>query len=56
MPRLIKEGRMTTNKAEQILNSWKGHADHGSSRNFIKKLTEDNNLYLTEKGKIKIRS
>lgn len=55
MPKLIKEGKLTTHKAEQILNSWKGHADHGSSHNFIQKLVKNHNLHITKKGTIKIR-
>ncbi len=39
---LVAQGRMTAEKAEQILNSWKGHADHGNSHNFIKRLLERN--------------
>ncbi len=35
MPRLIENGRMSREKAEQMLNSWLGHARHGNSFNFI---------------------
>jgi len=50
MPHLIKEGKLTIEKAEQILNSWLGHAKHGNSYNFIKKLIMKNNfLYITNK-------
>lgn len=48
MPHLIKEGKLTIEKAEQILNSWLGHAKHGNSYNFIKKLIMKYNfLYIT---------
>jgi len=39
MKNLILEGKMTIEKAEQILNSWLGHAMNGNSHNFINKLT-----------------
>ena len=51
MPRLILEGKMTIEKAEQILNSWKGHAEHGDSYNFIQSLLDRFDfLYLKSKG------
>jgi len=34
IPNLIKKGDMTIEKAEQMLNSWKGHADYACSYNF----------------------
>lgn len=50
MPHLIKEGKLTISKAEQMLNSWLGHANHGNSYNFIKKLIMKHNfLYITNK-------
>ena len=46
---------MTAEKAEQILNSWLGHAKHGCSRNFIERLIERNpHIYLSPKGTLKI--
>lgn len=42
MPRLIKEGYMTTHKAEQMLNSWLGHSMYACSRNFIRSLISRN--------------
>ena len=43
---------MTVEKAEQILNSWKGHAEHGDSYNFIQSLLgRFEFLYLKSKGK-----
>lgn len=35
MPRLISEGLMTVETANQMLSSWAGHASYGSSKNFI---------------------
>lgn len=53
--RLIEDGRMTVEKAEQILNSWKGHASHGSSYNFINRLIERNDyVCMDDRGVLKI--
>lgn len=49
MRRLLKDGKMKPIKAEQILNSWLGHARFGSSRNFINSLIERND-YICRKG------
>lgn len=50
MPHLIKEGRLTVEKAEQMLNSWKGHAEHANSYNFILSLIANHDfLYLVKK-------
>lgn len=55
MRRLIAEGLMTVEKAEQILNSWKGHAEYGNSYNFIQRLIRNNDhIYMNEKGILKI--
>jgi len=55
MKRLLVEGYMSPDKAEQILNSWLGHARYGSSRNFINRLIERNNcIYLNCKGVLKV--
>ena len=55
MKPLIEEGKMTVEKAEQILNSWLGHAKHGSSRNFIQSLIKRNDyIYLKKVGKREI--
>jgi len=52
MPDLIKEGKLTIKTAEQMLNSWKGHAEHANSYNFIQKLIEKNDfIYVKKKGK-----
>lgn len=55
MPRLIEEKRLTLSKAEQMLNSWLGHAKHGCSYNFIKSLLKKHNyLYMIGKNKLKL--
>lgn len=55
MPTLICEGRMTVEKAEQMLNSWSGHAKYGNSYNFISKLINKSRfLYMNNKGVLKI--
>jgi len=50
MPHLINEGRMTVEKANQMLRSWTGHAQHGCSRNFIQSLL-NKHQYLSIDGK-----
>lgn len=51
----LTEGRMAIEKAEQILNSWLGHAMHGSSYNFIQRLIERNDyIYLDHKNILRI--
>lgn len=55
MRRLLKEGTLTADKAEQIFNSWLGHASYGSSYNFIRSLIARNDyIYLDDKGTLKI--
>ena len=55
MPRLILNGSVTIRKAEQMLNSWLGHANHGSSYNFIQSLLRKHSfLYMVGKDKIRI--
>lgn len=55
MPELILSGQLTVRKAEQMLNSWKGHAKHADSHNFIQSLLDRFDfLYLNKKGRIKI--
>lgn len=55
MKRLIAEGEMTKEKAEQILNSWKGHAEHGCSHNFIGRLVAKNDyIYSDTNGRLKV--
>lgn len=53
MPQLIIEGKMTIAKAEQILNSWLGHAKHGDSYNFMKNLMIKYYFLYLIKGKDK---
>ena len=48
--RLLVEEKITVEKVEQILNSWYGHAKHGDSYNFIKRLIERND-YICMNGK-----
>lgn len=57
MPALISEGKLTVKKAEQMLDSWLGHASHANSYNFIQKLLEKHSfLYLTDKNVLKINT
>ena len=53
IPRLIMEDKMTISKAEQILNSWLGHAKYGDSYNFIKSLMIKYHFLYLIKGKDK---
>lgn len=56
MPRLIREGRITILKAEQMLNSWKGHAEHANADNFVKSIEDRFSfIYLDHKGKFRIK-
>lgn len=51
MPKLIANKKLTIEKAEQMLNSWNGHASHASSYNFIEKLIKKNDfIYKVKKG------
>lgn len=55
MGQLILEGRMTVERAEQILNSWFGHAKNCCSYNFIKRLLFKNPyIYMSEENSLKI--
>lgn len=55
MEKLVKSERITVEKAEQMLNSWLGHAKNASSRNFIKRLLEKHEfLQINNKGVFKI--
>lgn len=52
---LIIEERMSPQKAEQMLNSWKGHADYACSFNFYNKLINKHEfLKLDENGIFRI--
>lgn len=56
MPRLIRDGKMTKEKAEQMINSWKGHAQNCNSANFILKLFKKHEFLKTDKnGSIKLK-
>lgn len=51
---LINEA-ISVKTAEQIFNSWLGHAKHGNSYNFIQKLISDHDyIHLNKKGNIKV--
>ena len=55
MKALIEEGELTIEKAEQMLNSWIGHARYASSHNFIQHLIGRNDyLYTDKKGLLRI--
>jgi len=55
MENLIRTGRMTTDKAEQMVNSWLGHSKNASSNNFIYRLLLKHDfLTLDHKGVFKI--
>ena len=55
MLKLIITNKMTIDKAEQMLNSWNGHAMHGCSKNFVDYLlTKNKHICLTQKGTFKI--
>lgn len=45
-PNLIREGKLSVRKAEQIMNSWYGHSQQACSANFVKSLLKKNN-YLS---------
>lgn len=53
-PKLIKKGELTKQKAHQMLNSWKGHADHACSENLYKYLVNRFDFLFRENGKFKI--
>lgn len=56
MPGLIERGDMDPEKAEEMLNSWLGHAKHGSSYNFIQSLIKRNpHIYMDHNGQLRIR-
>lgn len=54
MKRLLVEEKMTIEKAEQILNSWFGHAKQANSHNFINKLLNKYDFIKLEKEVLKI--
>lgn len=54
---LLIKGKISKEKVEQILNSWKGHADHASSENFYLYL-EDRFDYIcrNQEGAFKVKN
>lgn len=50
MPRLIAEEALPILTAEQMLNSWRGHAKHAASHNFMRRLMQRNS-FLYYRGK-----
>ena len=53
---MLIDGRITKSKVEQILNSWKGHADHASSDNFYQYLENRfDYIYRDENDSFKIK-
>lgn len=54
-PHLIREGRVSVRKAEQMINSWLGHAKHGNHFRLLTYILEHYNyLYLDKKGAVRI--
>lgn len=55
MPRLIKEGRMSIETADQMLGSWSGHARYGSTRNFVQSILDRRPyIQLDQRGNLAI--
>ncbi len=55
MPHLIAEGKLTVQKAEQMLNSWRGHSKNSNSYNFVQGLVKKHDfIYISNKGTLKI--
>lgn len=56
MPNMVNNKNITTYKCEELLNSWKAHADNGNNYNFKQKLFKKHNyIYEGEKKKIRLR-
>lgn len=56
MKRLIIEGSLDKEKAEQIFGSWLGHASHSDSYNFIRKLDNKYDyIFIDNKGRIRVK-
>ena len=49
MPALLRSGKLTPEKAEQILNSWRGHASHADAYNFTRQLMKRNKFIVMQK-------
>lgn len=57
MVKAILKGRMAISKAEQMLNSWKGHAEHANAENFIKSIEDRFDfIFIDHKGKLRVNS
>lgn len=54
MPNLIYFEKVTIEKAEQMLNSWYGHALYANSKNFIYSLINRNPCIIYNKNKLQI--
>ena len=55
-PNLLESGEITSNKVEQIINSWHGHAKNANSYSFISKITHNNNyIYKCASGALKVK-
>lgn len=54
IPALIKSGKITIEKAEQMINSWYGHARHGSHCNFLNAIYRKHDYLYDAGGVIKI--
>ena len=53
--RLLASNKMTISKAEQMLNSWKGHADFANSYNFTESLMAKSDfVYKDTKGRLRV--
>ncbi len=50
MPKLIADGKLSILTAEQMFNSWRGHARHASSYNFLARLMQKN-IFIYRSGK-----
>jgi len=54
---LLIKGKISKEKVEQILNSWKGHADHASSESFYLYLENRfDYIYRDEEGTFKVKN
>ena len=54
IPNLIKCGKITIEKAEQMLNSWFGHAKHGNNYNFMKAILKKYTYIQVRENKLKL--
>lgn len=52
---LLRSGKMSKGTAEQILNSWAGHAKFANSHGFIEKLVADNPHIIRDGDALRIR-